>query len=71
MVDKIMTMEERTKIQVLSPIINGRKGEHIKTIENIIKSGYVRARIDGNIVDLEEEEIKLEKIKTYHRGCSR
>lgn len=63
MVDKIMTMEERTKIQVLSPIINGRKGEHIKTIENIIKSGYVRARIDGNIVDLEEEEIKLEKIK--------
>ncbi len=65
MVDKIMTMEERTKIQVLSPIINGRKGEHIKTIENIIKSGYVRARIDGNIVDLEEEEIKLEKNKKH------
>ncbi len=65
MVDRIMTMEERTKIQVLSPIINGRKGEHIKTIENIIKSGYVRARIDGNIVDLEEEEIKLEKNKKH------
>jgi len=63
MVDKIMTMAERTKIQVLSPIISGRKGEHIKTIENIVKSGYVRARIDGNIVDLEEEEIKLEKNK--------
>ncbi|WP_434296050.1 excinuclease ABC subunit UvrA [Clostridium sporogenes] len=65
MVDKIMTMGERTKIQVLSPIISGRKGEHIKTIENIIKSGYVRARIDGNIVDLEEEEIKLEKNKKH------
>ncbi len=65
MVDKIMTMAERTKIQVLSPIISGRKGEHIKTIENIIKSGYVRARIDGNIVDLEEEEIKLEKNKKH------
>ncbi|MBO0553761.1 excinuclease ABC subunit UvrA [Clostridium botulinum] len=65
MVDKIMTMAERTKIQVLSPIISGRKGEHIKTIENIVKSGYVRARIDGNIVDLEEEEIKLEKIKKH------
>ncbi|AVQ45144.1 excinuclease ABC subunit UvrA [Clostridium botulinum] len=65
MVDKIMTMAERTKIQVLSPIISGRKGEHIKTIENIIKSGYVRARIDGNIIDLEEEEIKLEKNKKH------
>ncbi|NFQ58916.1 excinuclease ABC subunit UvrA [Clostridium sporogenes] len=65
MVDKIMTMAERTKIQVLSPIISGRKGEHIKTIENIVKSGYVRARIDGNIVDLEEEEIKLEKNKKH------
>ncbi|WP_409069029.1 excinuclease ABC subunit UvrA [Clostridium sp. FAM 1755] len=65
MVDKIMTMKERTKIQVLSPIISGRKGEHIKTIENIIKQGYVRARIDGNIVDLEEEEIKLEKNKKH------
>ncbi|EPY2301848.1 excinuclease ABC subunit UvrA [Clostridium sporogenes] len=65
MVDKIMTMAERTKIQVLSPIISGRRGEHIKTIENIVKSGYVRARIDGNIVDLEEEEIKLEKNKKH------
>ncbi|NFN86175.1 excinuclease ABC subunit UvrA [Clostridium sporogenes] len=65
MVDKIITMKERTKIQVLSPIISGRKGEHIKTIENIIKQGYVRARIDGNIVDLEEEEIKLEKNKKH------
>ncbi|NFA59164.1 excinuclease ABC subunit UvrA [Clostridium sporogenes] len=65
MVDKIMTMKERTKIQVLSPIISGRKGEHIKTIENIIKQGYVRARIDGNIVDLEEEGIKLEKNKKH------
>ncbi|EJO5346863.1 excinuclease ABC subunit UvrA [Clostridium botulinum] len=65
MVDKIMDMTERTKIQVLSPIISGRKGEHIKVLENIIKSGYVRARIDGNIVDLEEEEIKLEKNKKH------
>lgn len=61
MIDKILSMEERTKIQILSPIIRGRKGEHVKVLENIKKNGFVRARIDGETVDLEEEEVKLEK----------
>lgn len=65
MVDKILELPERTKIQVLGPIIRGKKGEHVKLIENIKKNGYVRARIDGNTVDLEDEEIKLEKNKKH------
>ncbi|MBU5485162.1 excinuclease ABC subunit UvrA [Clostridium sp. MSJ-11] len=65
MVDKIVELPERTRIQILSPIINGRKGEHAKVLENIKKSGYIRARIDGSTVDLEEEEIKLEKNKKH------
>ncbi|MFL0196070.1 excinuclease ABC subunit UvrA [Clostridium sp. WILCCON 0269] len=64
-VDRIMAMEERTKIQILSPMIKGRKGEHVKILENIVKNGFVRARIDGNIVDLQDEEIKLEKNKKH------
>ncbi len=63
MVDQIMNLEHRTKIQILAPIVRGKKGEHVKIIENIKKNGYVRARIDGTIVDLIEEEINLEKIK--------
>lgn len=65
MVDKIMLLEERTKIQVLAPIIRGRKGEHQKVLENIKKNGYVRARIDGEIYDITESEIKLEKNKKH------
>ncbi|MHC6181132.1 excinuclease ABC subunit UvrA [Clostridium sp. JNZ X4-2] len=65
MVDRIMSMSEKTRIQVLSPIIKGRKGEHVKVMENIVKSGFVRARIDGDIVDLEDEEVKLEKNKKH------
>jgi excinuclease ABC subunit A len=61
MVDKILEMEEKTKIQVLAPIIRGKKGEHAKVLENIRKSGYVRVRIDGKTYDLQEEEIKLSK----------
>ncbi len=61
MVDRIMSMEERTKIQILAPIIKGRKGEHVKALENIKKNGFVRARIDGNVIDLGEEDFKLEK----------
>lgn len=61
MVDKIMALPERTKIQILAPIIRGRKGEHVKVLENIKKNGFVRARIDGEILELAEEEIKLEK----------
>ncbi|WP_315119015.1 excinuclease ABC subunit UvrA [uncultured Clostridium sp.] len=65
MVDKILELPERTRIQILSPIISGRKGEHTKVIENIKKNGYIRARIDGATVDLEDEEIKLEKNKKH------
>lgn len=61
MVDKILEMEEKTKIQVLAPVISGKKGEHVKVLENIKKSGYVRVRIDGKTYDLQEEEIKLAK----------
>lgn len=61
MVDRVLSMPERTKIQILAPVIKGRKGEHVKILENIRKNGFVRARIDGETIDLEEEEIKLEK----------
>lgn len=63
-VDKVMAIEENTKIQVLSPIVKNRKGEHIKELESARKNGYVRVRIDGIIYDL-SEEIKLEKNKKH------
>lgn len=65
MVDKVMSLPERTKIQVLAPLIRGRKGEHVKVLENIKKNGFVRARVDGEVYDLEDEEIKLEKTKKH------
>lgn len=64
MIDKILDMPDRTKIQILAPVIQARKGQHVKTIENIKKNGYVRARIDGEIIDL-EEEFSLEKNKKH------
>ncbi|MBQ9887355.1 MAG: excinuclease ABC subunit UvrA [Lachnospiraceae bacterium] len=60
MVDQIMELPERTKIQILAPVVRGRKGEHVKVFEQARKSGYVRVRIDGNLYEL-GEEIKLEK----------
>lgn len=60
-VDQIMELSERSKIMILAPIIRGRKGTHEKVLENIKKQGFVRARIDGEIYDLTEDEIKLEK----------
>jgi len=60
MVDQIMDLPERTKIQLLAPVVRGRKGEHVKILEQARKSGYVRVRIDGNLYEL-SEEIKLEK----------
>mgnify|MGYP001590258133 FL=1 len=66
MVDRIMDMPEKTKISILSPVIRGKKGEHVKIIENIKKNGFVRARIDGNTVELMEEEIKLAKTKKHN-----
>lgn len=64
-VDQIMELPERTKIQVLSPVIRAKKGEHVKIFEDAQRSGYVRARVDGIIYDL-SEEIKLEKNKKHN-----
>ncbi len=63
-VDTLMGLPERTKIQLLAPIVRGRKGEHVKILDNARRSGYVRVRIDGNLYDL-SEEIKLEKNKKH------
>ena len=60
MVDQIMRLPERSRIQLLAPVVRGRKGEHTKLLEQARKSGYVRVRIDGNMYDL-NEEIRLDK----------
>ncbi|MFR5011909.1 MAG: hypothetical protein ACLTDI_13645 [Acutalibacteraceae bacterium] len=52
MVDQIMAMPERTKIQLSGPVVRGRKGEHVKVLDQARKSGYVRVRIDGNLYEL-------------------
>lgn len=65
MVDQLMSLPERTKIQLMAPIVRGRKGEHVKVLEQAKKSGYVRVRIDGNMYEL-SEEIKLEKNKKHN-----
>ena len=63
--DKIMELEKGTKIQVMAPIVRGRKGEYVKEIGNTRKQGYVRIRIDGIMYDL-SEKIKLEKNKKHN-----
>lgn len=63
-VDHIMKLPERTKIQLLAPIVRGRKGEHRKVLESLRKAGYVRVRIDGLIYEL-SEEVNLEKNKKH------
>lgn len=60
MVDQIMAMPQGTKIQLLAPVVRGRKGEHVKVFDRAKKSGYVRVRVDGNLYEL-SEEIKLDK----------
>ena len=65
-VDNILELEEGTKIQVLAPIVRGRKGEFVKQLEDYQKSGFVRARIDGNIYELGEDEINLDKKKKHN-----
>ena len=60
MVDQVMGLPERSRIQLLAPVVRGRKGEHVKLLEQAKKSGYVRVRIDGNMYEL-SEEIKLDK----------
>ena len=64
-VDKIMKLPERTKFQLLSPIVRGRKGEYVKELEQIRKSGFVRVRVDGLIYDL-SENIQLDKNKKHN-----
>lgn len=60
MVDEIMSLPEGSRIQLLAPVVRGRKGEHVKLFEQAKRSGYVRARVDGNLYEL-TEEIKLDK----------
>lgn len=64
MVDRILEYPERTKIQVLAPVISGRKGAHVKVLEDIKKQGYVRVRIDGEMHEL-SDDIELEKNKKH------
>ena len=65
MVDRIMEYPERTRIQVLAPIVSGKKGTHVKLLEDIKKQGYVRFRIDGEIIEL-DDNIELEKNKNHN-----
>ena len=65
MVDQIMTLPERTKIQLLAPVVRGRKGEHQKLLEQAKRSGYVRVIVDGSMYEL-TEEIKLDKNKKHN-----
>ena len=65
MVDQIMKLPERTRIQLLAPVVRGRKGEHQKLFEQAKRSGYVRVQVDGNTYEL-TEEIKLDKNKKHN-----
>ena len=64
MVDKVMSLPQGTRVQILAPTVRGRKGEHIKEFDAARRSGYVRVRVDGNLYDL-SEEIRLEKNKKH------
>lgn len=64
-VDAVMKLPEKTKIQIMAPIVRGRKGEYVKELDNIRKSGYVRVRVDGSVYDL-SEDIKMEKNKKHN-----
>lgn len=64
MVDRLMSYPERTKMQILAPVVSGRKGEHIKVFESLRQEGYVRVRVDGEMQEI-SEDIKLEKNKKH------
>ena len=64
-IDQVLSLPEGTRIQVMAPVIRGKKGEHTKVFEDAKRSGYVRARVDGNLYEL-DEEIKLEKNKKHN-----
>ena len=64
-VDIVLKLEDKTKIQIMSPIVRGRKGEYVKELDNVRKSGFVRVRVDGSVYDL-SEEIKKDKNKKHN-----
>ncbi|NGP45346.1 excinuclease ABC subunit UvrA [Bacillaceae bacterium SIJ1] len=64
MVDRMLSYEERTKMQILAPVVSGRKGTHVKTLEDIKKQGYVRVRVDKELRDI-NDDIQLEKNKKH------
>ena len=64
-IDRLMTLEEKTRVQILAPVIRGKKGEHVKVFEDARRQGYVRVRVDGEMRDL-SEEIKLQKTKKHN-----
>ncbi len=64
-VDKILSLEDKTKIQIMAPIVRGRKGEYVKELDGVRRSGFVRVRVDGSVYDL-SEEIKLDKNKKHN-----
>ncbi|GAA4065318.1 excinuclease ABC subunit UvrA [Amphibacillus indicireducens] len=64
MVDRILEYPDRTRLQVLAPVVSGRKGEHVKLIDDLKKEGYIRLRVNGELVEI-EDEIKLEKNKKH------
>lgn len=64
-VDALLKLEDKTKIQIMAPIVRGRKGEYVKELDNVRKSGFVRVRVDGAVYDL-SEEIKMDKNKKHN-----
>ena len=64
-VDQILALKEGSRIYIMAPVIRGKKGEHIKVLENAVKEGFVRARVDGNICDLTEEMPVMDKKKKH------
>lgn len=64
-VDAVLKLEDKTRIQILAPIVRGRKGEYVKELDNVRKSGYVRVRVDGSVYDL-SEEVKMDKNKKHN-----
>lgn len=65
MTDRIMSLQERSKLLILAPVIIGKKGEHIKLLENIRKQGFTRIKVDGQLLDLTTDEVSLEKNKKH------
>ena len=64
-IDQILSLPEGTRIQVLAPVVRGKKGEHVKVLDNARKSGYVRCRVDGALYEL-TEDISGEKQEAQH-----